>query len=70
MNFSECLVELLISVVELEPSVCKRQHILALLGAYSATCSTAGMKIVQCPNPQCYYSNVSFYRTLVDLATN
>ena len=46
MNFSECLVELLISVVELEPSVCKRQHILALLGAYSATCSTAGMKIV------------------------
>lgn len=40
--FLEFLVELLISVVELCPSVCKTSHILTFLSAYSATRSRSG----------------------------
>lgn len=41
-RYLECLVELLVSIVELQPSVCKESHILAFLGAYSATQSKSG----------------------------
>ena len=39
---TEQLVGLLVTVVELQPSVCKSSHITVLLGAYSATSSLAG----------------------------
>lgn len=44
--YLECLIELLIAIVELEPSVCKTPHIVVFLGAYSATRSMSGTKIV------------------------
>lgn len=42
VDFSESLVKLLVSVVELSPSVCKTPHILVFLSAYSATLSHSG----------------------------
>lgn len=39
---TEQLVGLLVTVVELEPSVCRSSHITVLLGAYSATSSLEG----------------------------
>ena len=42
VTFLESLVELLVSVVELCPSVCKTSHILTFLSAYSATTSRSG----------------------------
>ena len=38
----ESLVRLLITIVELDPSVCRTSHVLVLLGAYSATRTRAG----------------------------
>ena len=39
---TEQLVGLLVTVVELQPSVCKSSHLTVLLGAYSASSSLAG----------------------------
>ena len=39
------LIELLVAVVELEPSVCKKQHVPVLLASYSATRSNSGIAI-------------------------
>lgn len=46
--FLESLVELLVSVVQLEPSVSKRKtsHQLVFLGAYTATLSPSGTTMV------------------------
>ena len=43
VHYLESLVRLLVTIVELEPSVCKTSHILAFLGAYSATRTKAGI---------------------------
>lgn len=40
---SEALVDILLTVVKLSPSVCESSHLAVLLGAYGATLSTVGM---------------------------
>ena len=40
--FTEALVELMVTVVELNPNCCKSSHLPVLFAAYSASLSTTG----------------------------
>ena len=44
----ECLIELLVTIVERQPKVCQTSHISTLLSAYSATMTTTGNMMCVC----------------------